>query len=250
MLILVVRQPDPESPKPLRSKILSKLTPHENIYTVPNLLTFSRLFAAPLVGYFIVTQQHGLALGLFFYAGITDLIDGFIARRYSLQTVVGTVIDPMADKALMTISVIALTLQNTVPLWLACLILLRDIGLGVAAVYYRWISLPPPKTMARYWDFSLPSAEVRPTDVSKFNTFLQLVLVGSGMSMPVVPETLVQAVHLDIGFECLKFVNFSTIYFYKQLTYSLGTSLRQPRCGVERVMCTPGMRSKYLTKKR
>jgi len=64
---------------------------------------------------------------------------------------------------------------------LAVLIIGRDIILGVAAIYYRYISLPPPKTLARYWDFSLPSAEVRPTDISKVNTALQLALVGCTM---------------------------------------------------------------------
>lgn len=61
---------------------------------------------------------------------------------------------------------------------LLVLILGRDLVLGVAALYYRYISLPAPKTFARYWDFSLPSAEVRPTGISKVNTALQLGLVG------------------------------------------------------------------------
>jgi cardiolipin synthase (CMP-forming) len=51
--------------------------------------------------------------------------------------------------------------------WLASIILGRDVGLGIAAIYYRYISLPPPKTFSRYWDFSLPSAEVHPTTISK-----------------------------------------------------------------------------------
>lgn len=58
------------------------------------------------------------------------------------------------------------------------LILGRDLILGLVALYYRYISLPPPKTIARYWDFSLPSAEVRPTGISKVNTALQLGLIG------------------------------------------------------------------------
>ena len=65
---------------------------------------------------------------------------------------------------------------------LAVLILGRDVLLGLAAIYYRYISLPPPKTFARYWDFSLPSAEVRPTAISKVNTVLQLFLIGWTMS--------------------------------------------------------------------
>jgi cardiolipin synthase len=70
---------------------------------------------------------------------------------------------------------------------LAIVILGRDVGLGIAAIYYRWISLPAPKTFKRYWDFSLPSAEVRPTTVSKYNTALQLALVGLATASPVLP---------------------------------------------------------------
>ncbi len=203
--------PSPSTPPlPLRTKIFSSLkstrTPHEKIWNIPNVLTFSRLAAAPAVGYFILTAQPTLALSLFFYAGVTDLIDGYLARRLHQQTVVGTVIDPMADKALMTISVVALAMQGGIPVWLAGLILARDVGLAISAIYIRWISLPPPKTMARYWDFSLPSAEVKPTEISKVNTFLQLLLVGAGMAMPVLPVGLVQAWHLAGGFEVFQYV--------------------------------------------
>ncbi|PLB36818.1 cardiolipin synthase, partial [Aspergillus candidus] len=185
-----------DSKKP---SILSKIplpTTRENIYTVPNILTFSRLVAAPLVGYFLVYGHHTAALALFAYAGITDLVDGYIARRYNLQTVVGTIIDPMADKLLMTIGVACLAVNGSIPVWLAVIILGRDVGLGISALYYRWISLPAPKTMARYWDFSLPSAEVKPTTVSKANTALQLLLVGSAIAMPVVPEPFLDAWNL------------------------------------------------------
>lgn len=105
-----------EKPKP-KSKLLSRLpmSAHENIYTVPNILTFSRLLAAPAVGYLLVHNHHTAALSLFAYAGITDLVDGYIARRYNLQTVVGTIIDPAADKLLMTISVVCLALNGWMP---------------------------------------------------------------------------------------------------------------------------------------
>lgn len=56
----------------------------------------------------------------------------------------------------------------------------------MAALYYRYASLPAPKTFLRYWDFSLPSAEVHPTTVSKYNTFLQLILIGSTLTLPVI----------------------------------------------------------------
>ena len=184
-------------------KVLSQITPHENIYTIPNILTFSRLLAAPLIGYLVLYDYHVWAVGLFAYAGITDLVDGYIARRWKLETVVGTVIDPMADKTLMTILTVCLAIKGALPgeilfkkecasfeltmlVWLAGIILGRDVGLGIAAIYYRWISLPPPKTFPRYWDFSLPSAEVHPTTISKYNTALQLALIGTTTALPLI----------------------------------------------------------------
>ena len=173
----------------MREKVrssLTGLTPHENIYNLPNILTVSRLIAAPVTAYLLVHDQYRWALALFAYAGITDLVDGWIARRWKLQTVAGSVIDPMADKALMIILTVTLAVKGALPLYLATLILGRDASLALAAIYYRYASLPAPKTFMRYWDFSLPSAEVHPTTVSKYNTFLQLVLIGSALALPVV----------------------------------------------------------------
>ncbi|KAH9906130.1 CDP-alcohol phosphatidyltransferase-domain-containing protein [Xylariomycetidae sp. FL2044] len=189
-------QEPPQQLKGIRKvfpKVLPSLTPHENIYTLPNILTLSRLIASPFIGYAILHDAHAWALGLFVYAGVSDLLDGWIARRWKLQTVVGSVVDPMADKMLMTVLTVCLAMQGSLPFWLATIILGRDVGLGIAAIYYRWISLPPPKTFVRYWDFSLPSAEVRPTTISKYNTFLQLALMGSTMVTPLVTADLTTA---------------------------------------------------------
>ncbi|EOA89383.1 uncharacterized protein SETTUDRAFT_26607 [Exserohilum turcica Et28A] len=152
---------------------------HEQIYNLPNMLTFSRLIATPMVGYLIIHNHHLYAFSLFAYAALSDLLDGWIARRWHLQTVVGSVVDPMADKFLMTTLVTCLAVNGSLPLPLATIILGRDASLALSALYYRYASLPAPKTMARYWDFSLPSAQVHPTSISKFNTFLQLSLLGT-----------------------------------------------------------------------
>lgn len=107
-----------ESTRKLREQVqsrLANLTPHENIYTVPNILTFSRLLAAPAIGYLVLHDQHAWAVALFAYAGITDLVDGYIARHWKLQTVVGSVIDPMADKALMFILTVCLAAKAAIP---------------------------------------------------------------------------------------------------------------------------------------
>lgn len=88
------------------------------------------------------------------------------------------------------------------PAYLATLILGRDVALAIAAIYYRYASLPAPKTFRRYWDFSLPSAEVHPTTVSKYNTFLQLLLIGATLALPVAlsektPSTLMSNLNIS-----------------------------------------------------
>ncbi|CAD0029964.1 unnamed protein product [Aureobasidium pullulans] len=189
------------------------LTPREQIYNIPNILTASRLIAAPFVGYLVLHEQHKWALALFAYAGITDLVDGWIARKYKLQTVVGSVIDPMADKFLMTILTVTLSMNGLLPVSLATLILGRDVSLAVAALYWRYASLPAPKTFKRYWDFSLPSAEVHPTTMSKYNTFLQLLLIGATLAYPVITaDNHHMGIMHDIGLEKLDLAQFMTYF--------------------------------------
>ncbi len=110
------------SPKETPATALRKMLPamgktalRENIYTIPNILTATRLVAAPFIGYCVLHDYHSMALGLFAYAGITDLLDGWIARRWNLKTVVGTIIDPMADKTLMTILTVTLAMKGALP---------------------------------------------------------------------------------------------------------------------------------------
>ena len=179
--------------------LLSKITPpvlHENIYTLPNLLTTTRILTAPMISYALLHSQPALAMGLFAYSSITDLVDGYLARRYNTGTVLGSILDPFADKLLMTLTTISLYSIGTFPWWLTLIILGRDGGLALSALYFRWISLPQPRTMKRYWDFSLPSAEVRPTEISKINTLLQFLLVANGLLLPVLPVSIVEAWNL------------------------------------------------------
>jgi cardiolipin synthase (CMP-forming) len=155
-----------------------------------------------------------------------------------MRSVIGTILDPAADKALMTTLTITLTIKGLLPgvsIFLSCsvclftifsvplavVILGRDVLLSLSAFYIRYTSLPYPvgrplfvpwyrnlhfrqKTFSRYWDFSVPSAEVRPTNISKVcsitlpcnsqylatrqvNTVLQLLLMGSTMISPIIP---------------------------------------------------------------
>ena len=72
--------------------------------------------------------------------------------------------------------------DSLIPVWLVGIILGRDVSLAVSAIYYRFASLPAPKTFTRYWNFSLPSAEVHPTYMSKVNTLLQFALLFAAVT--------------------------------------------------------------------
>ncbi|KAI0301556.1 CDP-alcohol phosphatidyltransferase-domain-containing protein [Multifurca ochricompacta] len=167
---------------PRRNPIL-----RENVYTFPNLLTVSRIAACPALGWAILSDNYAVATGLLLYAGITDWLDGFLARKYRMTSILGTILDPAADKALVGTLVVTLTIQRLLPFPLAIVIVGRDLLLSLSAFYIRYTSLPLPKTFQRYWDFSIPSAEVRPTTISKVNTALQLVLMGSTTISPLLP---------------------------------------------------------------
>ncbi|CUA78210.1 hypothetical protein RSOLAG22IIIB_02829 [Rhizoctonia solani] len=177
----------PPTPKDRETTNDNKPTVHENIYTIPNALTVSRILACPVLGWAILEGRYGLATGLLFYAGVTDWVDGYLARKWNMRTVLGTILDPAADKTLMTTLTVTLAMKGLLPVPLAVIILGRDVLLSISAFYYRYISLPPPKTFERYWDFSIPSAEVRPTQISKYNTFLQLSLMGITTVTPLIP---------------------------------------------------------------
>lgn len=81
----------------------------ESIYTIPNALTLSRIAISPVIGYLIVNHSFTLGLSLLVIAGLTDALDGWIARRFKMSSALGSVLDPMADKILMTTLVVSLT---------------------------------------------------------------------------------------------------------------------------------------------
>lgn len=151
---------------------------HESPYTLPNALTLARILACPVLGYTIVQEQFAWATGLLFACGVSDWLDGWIARRWKSKSVLGSILDPAADKFLMTTLVGTLAWSGQLPVPLAVLIFGRDFALSMSAFYFRFISLPKPRTLKRYFDPSMPSAEVKPTQISKINTALQLVLMG------------------------------------------------------------------------
>ncbi|KAJ3260779.1 hypothetical protein HK103_007342 [Boothiomyces macroporosus] len=132
---------------------------------------------SPVIGYFIVTNSFSSALYLLLIAGFTDFLDGYIARKFNMKTSWGSVLDPAADKILMTTLAVSLMYSNILPLGIGGLIIGRDVFLMLRTFYKRYESLEPPKTWQRYWDVNTSTAEIKPTAISKVNTFLQLSLM-------------------------------------------------------------------------
>lgn len=161
-----------------------------SVFTLPNVLTMSRIGCTPFICHYILTNNLTPALCLFAYSCVTDFLDGYIARRYKLKSVAGTILDPLADKLLMIATTISLAFPpgpQLIPLSVAVLILGRDVLLGLSALYFRYASMRqkyPTISWSSYWDFfHYPSAEVKPTQISKYNTFFQMIYLGFGVSL-------------------------------------------------------------------
>nr|KAJ3421750.1 hypothetical protein HK105_002427 [Polyrhizophydium stewartii] len=137
---------DQPAPLPAKSRWRPDLT--ENIYTAANGLTVSRILMTPVIGYLIVQQSFVSACSLLAIAALTDLLDGYLARNFDQKTVLGSVLDPAADKILMTTLTVSLCQAGLLPLALAVLIIGRDVGLVLGTAYYRYISLQPPVSVS------------------------------------------------------------------------------------------------------
>lgn len=158
----------------------------ENVFTVPNGLCILRIGLAPVLAYLVLDGSYTSALGIFLFAGVTDLLDGFIARSFpSQQSMIGSFLDPMADKLLVATLFMSLTVTGLIPIPLTALIIARDSCLVVAGFFIRYHSLPPPRTFSRYFDVTLATVKLSPTLLSKVNTALQLSLAAVTLASPV-----------------------------------------------------------------
>jgi len=158
----------------------------DNIVTIPNLLCVSRIVAAPVLTNLIVQGNFTAASALFVAAGATDLLDGWIARNFKGQSSsLGSFLDPLADKILVCTLYLSLTYVGLIPASLTGLIVSRDLFLVYAGLYIRYMSVPPPFTVKKYFDVSLPTAQVQPTTISKINTGLQFLLISLSLGAPV-----------------------------------------------------------------
>ncbi|MBI4237354.1 MAG: CDP-alcohol phosphatidyltransferase family protein [Deltaproteobacteria bacterium] len=113
--------------------------------TLPNLLTYFRLAAVPFLILAFVQQWYLVALILFCLAGGTDLIDGYIARRFNQRSRLGAILDPIADKLLMAVSFIGLATVpggKIIPIWFVVLVLGKDLFIIAGIGYFLWRKVP------------------------------------------------------------------------------------------------------------
>lgn len=145
---------------------------------LPNALTFLRLLLALPLGYLILGQEYGLALGIGLLAGVTDALDGFAARRLGYFSQFGAALDPIADKTLVTITVLSLATVELIPWWVAITIITRDLVIVGGAICYRLL---------------IGSFTFGATTLSKLNMLIQIcfcVLVLAAQLNREVPATL------------------------------------------------------------
>ncbi|RCN44678.1 putative CDP-diacylglycerol--glycerol-3-phosphate 3-phosphatidyltransferase [Ancylostoma caninum] len=154
--------------------------------TIPNALCIGRIIATPIVGYLVVQHEFPIAFGLFVAAGLTDMLDGLIARNVPGQkSLLGSVLDPIADKLLVSVMFITLSYAALVPWQLTAVVLSRDVCLIVGGFYKRYRTMEPPYTLQRFFNPEVSSMQVVPTLMSKVNTVLQLSVIAGSLCIPV-----------------------------------------------------------------
>jgi cardiolipin synthase (CMP-forming) len=131
--------------------------------SLPNLITLARILSVPIMVWAIASGEMLLAFVLFLAAGISDAVDGFLAKRFGMASELGAFLDPLADKALIVSIYVALGINGAIPPWLVILVVSRDIMI-VGAVMLSWLVAKP--------------VAIKPILVSKLNTAAQILLAG------------------------------------------------------------------------
>jgi cardiolipin synthase len=143
---------------------------------LPNLITFGRLFAVPVMVWLLLRGQYPAAFWLFVAAGISDAVDGFIAKRFRAVTVLGSYLDPLADKALLVSVYVTLGEQGHMPVWLVILVVFRDVLIVGGAILFETLT---------------HALTMEPLLISKINTAAQIVLAAvvlAGLGLDLQPN--------------------------------------------------------------
>jgi cardiolipin synthase (CMP-forming) len=117
----------------------------DRVLTVPNALSAARLLGVPVFLWAILTERDGLALVLLFLAGLTDYLDGKIARKYDLVSRVGQLLDPVADRLYIVSTLLGLAWREIIPWWLVGVLFARELFMGVVVLIAKrhgWVGLP------------------------------------------------------------------------------------------------------------
>lgn len=132
------------------------------IIYIPNLLTLARIGLVPWLVVLLQKQEFTLSLIVFVVAGLTDALDGFIAKRFNAETYLGSILDPLADKGLLVCSYIMLSVMGLIPFWLMVAVVFRDVvivgGYLVMVLFFG-------------------SVKMQPLIISKVNTFTQIAYI-------------------------------------------------------------------------
>jgi cardiolipin synthase len=128
---------------------------------IPNVLTGLRLLLVPPILVLLVRGVYDWALTLAIVAGVSDALDGWLARRFGWQSRIGGILDPLADKLLLVGTYVTLGVLGYLPIWLVVLVVLRDVVIVAGAAVYH---------------FRFEAVQPEPTQLSKLNTAFQLLL--------------------------------------------------------------------------
>jgi cardiolipin synthase (CMP-forming) len=136
---------------------------------IPNILTVLRILVTPLFIIFLIRDQHRYALLVFILAGVSDGLDGLIARWLNQRSDLGAVLDPIADKLLLTAAYITLGILKDIPGWLAVLVISRDVLIvtGIAVLAFADIHF-----------------DIRPSLISKWTTVFQILMIAFSLLEP------------------------------------------------------------------
>lgn len=130
---------------------------------LPNLITLARLLSVPVVVWLLVTSAYDYAFWLFVAAALSDAVDGFLAKRFGLTTVLGAYLDPIADKVLLVGVYVTFGLQEHLATWLVILVVFRDLLIVGGLVLLQFIG---------------QEVKMQPAWSSKLNTTAQIALAG------------------------------------------------------------------------
>jgi cardiolipin synthase len=173
--------------------------------TLANRLTILRILMTPVITVLLLYRQIGAALALFLLAAITDSLDGLVARLRKERTTLGMVLDPVADKLLLTSTVVTLTILKELPRWFTIIVVSRDVLLiGGSVILYMFIgkiAMPPSRLGKTATGFQLLTVLCAMLD----NFFLDLK--GAILPLAVVTLTLTIASGLDYIYRGARLLN-------------------------------------------